>query len=385
MMRAALRGLLLVLCTCACAGALAQKGEDHRAWQHGVNLVRVGDRLLVVWSSPGNPPHANPGGDWQHDVYYSWLSPPAAAGEMPAVIPQLLVSQPEAQEPASVAVDDKGTILMTCEDGNGGINQHAGLWNSDLQALRKYPFMIRRGGHSGHVAALGGRFLVTYGEDWVDGGGWRNLGTGKIVYARVVGDDGKLGREVRLTPDSLAHPRDGWPLIAASEHGGLVIWQRYPELTLQAALVDAQAGVVKRLQIIDGMPLRYAYDVEYSPELASYVVAGATGDEGFVSLINAAGEIVSTRRGLPPMQSESRVVLGRDGDGIVGVYPVRPHGVAVVHLSAAAIGPAQTVDHPYEWDYSGTTGMFVAPGRVLFATLSTGGLRLFAVDIPHRE
>lgn len=83
---------------------------------------------------------------------------------------QVLVSRPEAQEPPSVAINAKGTILMTGEDGNGGINQHAGLWSSSLHVRRAYPMTIRRGGHSGHVAAMGERFLITYGEDWAERG-----------------------------------------------------------------------------------------------------------------------------------------------------------------------------------------------------------------------
>jgi hypothetical protein len=170
---------------------------DHRAWQHGVNLVKVGEKLLLVWGSAGNPPRPNLGGPWPHDVYYAWLDDPAAAGGAP-VEPQVLVSRPEAQEPPSVAVNSRGTVLMTTEDGNGSINQQAGLWGSSLGVLRRYPFTIKRGGHSGHAAALGDRFLVAYGEGWAEGGGWRGLGTGRHVFARVVGDTGTLGREARL-------------------------------------------------------------------------------------------------------------------------------------------------------------------------------------------
>ncbi|MEO7728851.1 MAG: hypothetical protein ABIS45_16490 [Burkholderiales bacterium] len=39
------------------------------------------------------------------------------------------------------------------------------------------------------------------------------------------------------------------------------------------------------------------------------------------------------------------------------------------------------IDHPYAWDYAGTTGTFVALGRVVLATLSTAGLQLLSVDL----
>jgi len=371
---------IFVLGLTASLGFTEEIDEDHRAWQHGIDLIRVGDKLLLVWGSPGNPPHPNVGGDWQHDVYYAWLNTLTIQNDS-TFEPRILVSQPEAQEPPSVAINSSGTILMTSEDGNGGINQHAGLWDSSLRVLRKYPFTIRHGGHSGHVAAMGDQFLVAYDEGWVDGGGWRGLGTGETVYARIVDNYGKRKREIKLTPERDLDPRDGWPLVAGSDRNWLVVWQRYPELTLQSALVNASGNVAKRRQIIGGLPVRYAYDVEYAPQLALYVVAGSSGEGGFVALINLTGDIVSIQRELPPMMSESRIVLGWDGSQLIGVYPVRPTGVAVVHLSADRVELAKVINHPYTWDYSGTTGMFVAPERVLFATLSTTGLHLISINL----
>jgi hypothetical protein len=328
-----------------------------------------------VWGSAGIPPRPNLGGDWPHDVYYAWVDRNGTTGS-----PQVLVSGPEAQEPPSAAINSLGTILMTCEDGDGSINQRAGMWDSSLRVVRKYPFTIKRGGHSGHVAALGPRFLVAYGEGWVDGGGFLGLGTGKNVLARIVGSDGTLGREIHLTSDRVARHRDGWPLVAASKSNWLVVWQRYPELSLQAALIDASGGVARR-KIVDGLTVRYAYDVAYTAQLDMYVVAGSLEESGFVSLVNPAGDIVTTQRGLPPMVSESRIVLGSDGTHAIGVYPVSPRGIAVVRMSAKAVDLVKIIDHPHPWDYSGTTGTFVAPGRVLFATLSTTGLHVFLVDL----
>jgi hypothetical protein len=374
--------LAFALGLAALGAAAAEREEDHRAWQHGIDLIRAAGRLLVVWGSPGNPPLPNVGGNWQHDVYYAWLDAPALRLRNNAPVePQILVSRPEAQEPPSVAINARGTILVTTEDGNGGINQNAGLWDASLRVLRNYPFTIKRGGHSGHAAAMGDRFLVAYGEGWVNGGGWRGLGTGKNVLARLVGNDGKLGREIRLTAARDSHPRDGWPLVAGSNHNWLVVWQKYPELTLEAALIDAAGTVAARRRIADGMQMRYAYDVEFAPQLGLYVVAGSATDGGFISLLSVGGRILATLHGLPPMAGESRIVLGRDGAQQVGVYPMQPHGVAVVRLTAHAIELVKVVDHPYAWDYAGTTGIFLAPDRVLFATLSTTGLHLIPVDL----
>ena len=295
-------GMLLAL-----AAPIAVAAEDHRAWQHGIDVVRVGGRLLLVWGSAGNPPRPNLGGDWPHDVYYAWLNPQNR--DAAAIEPQVLLSRPEAQEPPSVAINARETILMTSEDGNGGINQQAGLWDSSLRVIRKYPFMIRRGGHSGHVAAMGERFLIAYGEDWVERGGFLDRGTGKDIYARIVEDNGTLRREIRIASGH----RDGWPLVAASDRNWLVVWQRYPEMTLHFALIDATGKLQVRRELTGGMPVRYAYNVEFAPQLSLYIVTGSSGDGGFVALVNLKGELVKIQRGLPPMASESRLVLGSDG------------------------------------------------------------------------
>ncbi len=372
-------GLALLLGLAVLCGGANAAEEDHRAWQHGVDLVWVGDRLLVVWGSPGNPPRPNLGGDWQHDVHYAWLETPATA-DTATVEPRILVSRPEAQEPPSTAINARGTILMTSEDGNGGINQHAGLWDAALQPVRRYPITIKRGGHSGHVAAMGDRFLVTYGEGWVERGGFLDRGTGKNIHARILEDDGSVRREITIASGH----RDGWPLVAGSERNWLVVWQRYPGMTLHAALVDAAGGKGMERQISDGMPLRYAYDVAFAPALAAYVVAGASGEGGFIAMVSLTGDLLKLQRGLPPMASESRIVLGRDGAQLIGVYPVRPQGIAVVRLATDGITLLRIIDHPHVWDYTGTTGTFVAPGRVLFATLSMTGLHLIPVDVGPR-
>lgn len=348
---------------------------DRRAWQHGIDLVRIGGKLLLVWGSAGHPPRPNLGGAWPHDVYYAWLGKEGAAIE-----PRLLVARPEAQEPPSTAVNDRGTLLMTTEDGNGGISQRAGMWvlrDDALKALRKYPFTIRRGGHSGHAAAMGSRFLVVYGEGWESGGGWLELGTGADLHARIVGKDGARGREIALATGQ----RDSWPLVAGSDRNWLVIWQRYPGLTLESALIDASGRIARRTRLAEGLALRYTYSVDYSPDLSAYVVAGTSAGRGFMTLIGLNGEILRTRTDLPPMASESRTVLGRLGSQLVGVYPAAPSGLAVVRLSPGSIEQAKVIEHPHEWDYSGTTGAFVGPGRILMATLSTGGLRLIPFDL----
>jgi len=340
----------------------------------------VGDRLLLVWGSAGNPPRPNLGGAWPHDIYYDWLSVPDAAGDL-AISPHVLVSRPEAQEPPSAAINSRGVILVTAEDGEDDINQRAGLWNAQLQPLRPYPFTIRRGGHSGHAAALGEQFLVAYGEGWQDGGGFMNRGTGRDIHARILDGGGKPGPEINL---ARGH-RDGWPVVAASDRNWLVLWQRYAGTGLYCALIGAGGQTSAPRLLAEGLPIRYAYDVAYAAALGRYVVAGNRGGQGFVALLDRDGVMVHMQAGLPPLASESRVLIGRvgvhSGGQDVAVYPVASSGIAVLQLGEASVELQRVVAHPQRWDYMGTTGLFIGGTRVLFATLTTRGVRAFTIEL----
>jgi len=87
------------------------------------------------------------------------------------------------------------------------------------------------------------------------------------------------------------------------------------------------------------------------------------------------------QEGLPPLASESRVLICAAGSGNLALYPVAPQGLALLRLGAASVELERVVTHPQRWDYMGTTGWFVDENRVLMATLTTQGVRAFAVDL----
>mgnify|MGYP005846428715 CR=1 FL=1 len=232
---------LLVVLLLGAAALAAGSAHDHRAWQHGINLLPIDGRYLLIWSSWGNPPRPRLRGDWEHDIYYSWLD-----AAQPRLDIQTLVSRPEAQEPASAAVNRHGTLLVTWEDGDGRINQNAQLWDSALHPLSARPLRVRDGGHSGHVAASGEHFLIAYGEDWVAGGAFLDRGTGKHLHARIVGPDGNLGPEIDVAIRRDPDQRENWPRVAASGHNWLIVWQRYPQRSLQGALIERDGRVTRR-------------------------------------------------------------------------------------------------------------------------------------------
>ncbi len=355
---------------------------DHRAWQHGLDLVKVGPRHLLVWSSWGDTPDPtpNPGGNWSHDVYYSCLDP-----NNPEVNPKTLVSAPEAQEPASTAINSNGRILMSCEDGNPDISQRAGMWDANLNPIKEYGTLVHDGGHSGHVAAMGNRFVVAYSYGWVDGGGVDNLGTGDDVLARIVNDDGTMSRAIPVSVNQAADKRDWWPVIAASPTDALEVWQRYPAGTLHGAFIRPDGTSSEEFKITDGIKFYY-YNVRWLPSLNRYVVFGSRQDGGFISIIDRNGSVAVSRTGLPDTVRESKLVVRKNSEdgksGVVtAIYPTLPSGAAVVSITAGSIDLQRSIPASYKWDYMGTDGMFVAPNRILFATLSKTGLRLVPMNL----
>jgi hypothetical protein len=91
--------------------------------------------------------------------------------------------------------------------------------------------------------------------------------------------------------------------------------------------------------------------------------------------------VEATRTGLPETVRESRLIARKDGPrSVTAVYPTMPSGMAVLHITPDRIDLRKTVDDTYEWDYTGTDGMFVNPHRALFATLSKAGVRMIGID-----
>jgi len=106
---------------------------------------------------------------WTHDIFYSDIDP-----HNPKISPIKIISNPEAQEPASSAISDDGHIMITMEDGWNAKNvvaQRYGLYDQSMNPVKPYPNTALDGGHSGHVAASGNRFVIFYSEGWVNDGG----------------------------------------------------------------------------------------------------------------------------------------------------------------------------------------------------------------------
>lgn len=345
--------------------ALAKEERlDPRAYAHGLDIVTLNDKPLMIWSSWGYPPQPTGAPNWEHDVYCASLE-----AARPVVRPRVLVRAPEAQEPASAAVNDRQQLLITCEDGSDGIHQRAGLWNADLSPRVAYPLAVGRGGHSGHAAAIGDTFLVAFAEGWSRqhaAQSFRGLGAGEGIWLRWLDSQGAPGRLVKVSGHADGENND-WPMLAASQQNALIVWQQFPTRALKAALVSP-TGVAKPFELVRELATGYAYDVCYLPSQRLYVVVAAQSRGGFCALIDLQGRLVYSTQSVPPITSEGRAVPSRFGSHML--YPVSPSGAAVLAIDRASAKVERTFSFSKSWEPMGTSAIWLTPRKALVASLT---------------
>jgi hypothetical protein len=348
---------------------------DERRFMHGIAYANAGgDRSWVFFSSSGLPPRgANPDGSWPHDVYVGEWSPPHR--RLAKV--HIFISKPEAQEPVSVAQSTSGNIMVSFEDGWNAprtVSQRYGVYHQDLSPIKPYPNDVESGGHSGHVAAVGDRFVVFYSADWVDGGGVDNLGTGGGVYVKVYNDRGGLLQHV----DVAAHVREWWPIIAGSPTRALLVWQKYiPGSTiaqLAYAVFDPATGQLVRPDDANGMPRveYYVYAAAWVPAVERFVLE-ATADDGrsSVVLIDEDGHVTARLDCLPASVREASIGV----NGNVAYVPTRDGRLMALTLSATGIQLRGFERSPFAWGNTGAIGIARSPDTMHFISLSPTGLR----------
>lgn len=362
------------------ASSTASAQADHRAWQHGISFVKLpGGAYEVIWSSAGNPPIA-PDGNWTHDVFHARVDPsnpvldPSAA---PAII-----SQSEAQEPASAAISQDGRIMITMEDGWSTANevcQRYGVYDTNLESVMAYPQMVSDGGHSGHVAAVGNRFVVHYSDGWVDGGGVADLGTGDDVIAAVYGSAGEHQATVNVAVGE--GTRDWWPVVAGAASRACLVWQRYVDgelySDLMVAVLDPEAGeLVVSPKKLETNVEYYHYSVKYIAAIDRFLVRGTfrTGGGGFGYLVAPDGAVTATNTSLDSIVRESESIVRDDKSSAAVVQPMLPTGLSVLEVTPTSIEAKAGIADGYAWDYIGTDGAFVDTNRVFVASLATGGM-----------
>lgn len=348
---------------------------DERRFMHGIASANAGGgRTWVFFSSSGLPPRgANRDGSWPHDVYVGEWKP----DQRRLANVHIFISKPEAQEPVSVAQNTAGTIFMTFEDGWNApreVSQRFGVYRQDLKPIVPYPNDVESGGHSGHVAAVGSRFVVFYSNDWVDGGGVDNLGTGGGVYVKIYSDAGKLEKHV----DVAAHVREWWPMLAGSPERALLVWQKFIPgdtiATLRYAMLDPATGELVRAPaaLADLRVQYYTYAAAWVPGANRFVVEATRSDgRSSVMAIDEAGRVTARLGCLPATVREASIGV----DGRTVFVPTRDGRLMALDISGDAIALRGLIRAPFAWGNTGAIGIARGPGVQHFISLSPTGLR----------
>jgi hypothetical protein len=349
-----------------------EPAEDLRKYQHGIDLVTGPGGKQLFWSSSGNPPAgAQPDHAWVHDIYVS------AAGD--TLQPQRLISAPEAQEPASAATTLDGRIMVTMEDGwnsKSEVTQRFGIYDSGLKPIRPYPQVVAEGGHSGHVAAAGNRFVVFYADGWVDGGGVGNLGSGKDVLANGYSSHGRLLWHRAVATGG----RDWWPLVAASEQRVLLVWQRFvndeTHSRLMIALLDPASGkLLKKPTVLANGLQYYTYAVTYVPAADRFLITGTTGagknaGKGFAYLLDKSAKVVAGNFDLPPTVREAWPAV----NGARVLQLTAPDGAVLLSVKNDRIKPIHRYADHYQWQGIGAAADIGDDGTATVYALSRTGV-----------
>ncbi|OJA90507.1 hypothetical protein [Burkholderia ubonensis] len=346
---------------------------DPRRFMHGIGVADAGNgKRWIFFSSSGLPPRgALASGNWPHDVYVGEWSP----GSAHITHVRTFISRPEAQEPVSVAQNDRGDLFVTFEDGWNApqeVSQRYGVYRRDLKPVKPYPNDVESGGHSGHVAAVGERFVVFYSADWVDGGGVDNLGTGGGVYLKTYDAAGRLLNHVPVAP----HSREWWPVIAGSPRNALLVWQKFIEgstdATLEYAMFDPVTAKLDKLGRLNDAIRYYVYSSAYVPAIDRFIVVTTTADQrGVAMLIAPDGRRTAQRDCLPATVRES-------GIGVAGpnaYVPTHDGRLLTLALAPAEITVRGAQRSPIPW---GTTGIAAFPANdttMHFVSLTPSGVR----------
>ena len=353
--------------------------EDARAYMHGIEAVKASDGGNWVFFSSSKYPPAGPNrrGNWTHDVYVShWGSADARISP-----PRIFMRKPEAQEPVSVAQTTDGRIMVTVEDGwdtSYEVNQRYGVYDPALRPIARYPLNVAKGGHSGHVAAVGNHFVVFYSEGWKDEGGDDDLGTGNGVYAKVYDSGGKALRAIDIAPDR----REWWPMIAASPTRALLVWQQFvPGQTyanLKMALLDPRTGAVTGQRVLHSRLQYYTYQTAYVPAIERFIVTGATvAGKGFAYLVDRRGRITARLPCMPPTVREAGITV----NGAKVYTPSPDNRLLHLALTPSSILLTTVQSSPLNWSSIGNIGLMRDPSRIHWLSLTKTGIQETDFDV----
>lgn len=366
-----------------------ESAGDPRRFTHGIGAAKgLHQNVYVFYSRSSLSADAkDSNAPWSHDIYVAvWDADADQLGPS-----RKFIGEPEAQEPVSVAQNASGTIMLTMEDGwntDHGVTQRYGVYNKRLEPVRPYPVEVEPGGHSGHIAAVGDFFIVTYSDGWVDSGGHDDLGSGNGVYAKVYDASGAELHDINIVHAQ----RAWWPVVAGGNANAMVAWQQLVDPRkppqLNVALIDPASG---RL----GPPIRlhealqyYTYSITCLTATERYLILGTAHDgHGFARLIDSKGRITASLDGLPATIREAGIAVQDGHSATAATYayiPVTDGQLMQLRIDSDSLSLSGLLE-PSEgktvrWHPVGSLGLFTSRGTLNWLSLTPQGLEQIRFD-----
>lgn len=352
--------------------AHASDAPDPRSFMHGIAAVQNGTGgARVFFSSSGLPPRGeDENGNWQHDIYVANWQP----GQKIST-PRPFITKPEAQEPVDAAQSEDGQIMLTVEDGWDtyyAVEQRYSVYDPHLRPVKPYPNTVSDYGHSGHIAAVGNRFVLFYSTGWINGGGVDNLGTGNGVSASIYESNGRLVRDLAV----VAHGREWWPLVAGSAHKALLLWQGYIEgqtyATLKMSMLDPVTGGISPAQTLHNAVQYYTYATSAVVSLDRFIITGTSADrKGFAFLIDTNGNITAKLDCMPAVVREAKMLV--IGNAIY--IPTADNRLLKLTASPDRLSLSGVMPSPLIWSTVGNLGLPDGPHNLHWFSLTPTGLQ----------
>jgi len=376
------RTLLGLACALAAPALVMAGGPDPRQYMHGIGAVPAtgANTFNVFFSASGLPPRgADRNGNWPHDVYVAQWH--ADTGVLSA--PRIFIQKPEAQEPVTVARNRAGQVMVSFEDGWNApenVTQRFGIYDTALRPIKPYPQQVESGGHSGHIAAVGDRFVVFYSDGWVNGGGVDNLGSGNGVYVKIYD-----GRGQRLHNIDVVHDRrEWWPVVAGGSTRALLAWQQFvpgqTEANLKIAMLDPVTGRVTGEQLLHKHLQYYTYSIAWLPAVERFLLVGVAKGNGFADLIDSDGKVRASIPCMPATVREAGIAVNQRtaytpaANGRLLQFQVGPDSLT---LSGTL---TNTDDKPVQWRPVGSIGLLRTSGTLDWLSLTEKGLEQLRFD-----
>ncbi len=363
-----------------------KNAQDSRQYQYGINFLNKSNRdYMLIWSSSGNAIYPKVIDDeWNHNTYYSLID-----SSNPEIISRKLIGTPSTQGFVSSAVNNDGNIFVTVEDVHktyNEVSQSYVVFDKKMRKIKPYYKTVFDGGHSGHVSAAEDKFSVFYSDGWVEGGGINQLGTGDDVRMSIYDSSGELLDEISVVAGN--ETRDWWPLIASSKNKNFLLWQRFIDgehfAMLMFAIYNLDTNSFdKKVSILKDNVKFYTYNVEYLESIDRFLVLGKSSDnKGFGILLSSDGNIVAESYNLTPIiRGAKPAIKSLNKNEVKVAYPAFSNDVAMLSVVSNNITAEGVVSVGYDWDISGTDGIFLDNNDLYFASLSAEGLKELQIKI----